>query len=401
MTEHEVRLWLFVMTSPGYLLKNGKWIIGTWLTLCLMTGSINARSQSLVPELTFTNPRLQTGPGCAAAGEDSAVYVFSNVGYGIDALVAIRSRSSADVRLTNPDWSGPADADTDNDNAWQPRVAFRNGEAPAHRRWWMEFSISFVSHDDHSKAVQVNQFLVTGLHLGGDGKHLHEFQTYYEPAIAGADRSGTMQTSFAKGCLESRVAKGTEFAGKIAVVNEQNRPTVVNTVYRRTSHLVVRVGAETGAGSSSAAERAYAFSFRSLFFDVPEVKPSADLLLAKNWKETVWFNRCRPRAAGKIEAIDQRFSFKGYDQQRPGFSKPGLFIFGTYRNSEPLLLPPGRTAHRLRSSRNPMWTHWLATDTAGNHFSVPEHPFYRTAGGFHRHPAAARRAWFGEKSKGV
>ncbi len=269
------------------MLKAGKLkVLSALLTLCLMAGSINSWSQSLVPELTFTSPRLQTGTGCAAAGEDSAVYIFSNVGYGIDALVAIRSRSSADVHLTDPDWNGPADTMmTDNQNAWQPRVAFRNGTAPAHSRWWMEFSISFVSHADHSKPVQVNQFLVTGLHLGGDGQHLHEFQTYYQPLPADLKRNGTMQTSFVKGCLEKRTGEGKEFAGLVLPAAENGMRKVrpqVNTLYRNTNRLVVRVGAETGAGGSAAAERAYAFSFRSLFFDVPEVRPDSELMLARS-----------------------------------------------------------------------------------------------------------------------
>ena len=280
------------MLSPDLLSRIGKLnIVSASLTLCLTLGSLDAASQSLVPELTFTNPRLMTGPGCAAAGEDSAVYLFSNVGYGIDALVAIRSRSSADVHLTDPDWNGPADTLTDNENAWQPRVTFRNGEAPAHSRWWMEFSISFVSHGDHTKPVQVNQFLVTGLHLGGDGKHLHEFQTYYQPRPANPDRNGSMQTSFVKGCLESRVEEGIEFAGRISPVKGKGigspQTVLVNNIYRRTSRLTVRVGAETGAGGSMAADRAYAFRFRSLFFDVPEVKPATEMLLARNDRNSV------------------------------------------------------------------------------------------------------------------
>src|ERR1700680_512850 len=107
------------------------------------------QAQSLIPELSFKNPELKTGKGCMGDGLDGAVYIFENVGWGMDALVTILGRSTAVVTLTETDIQGPEQNISDGtgyDNAWQPRIKYGDGTAPAHTAWWMEFRISFVRH---------------------------------------------------------------------------------------------------------------------------------------------------------------------------------------------------------------------------------------------------------------
>src|SRR5664279_2527950 len=109
------------------------------------------QAQSLIPELSFKKPVLKTGKGCTGDGLDGAVYIFGNVGWGMDALVTILGRSSAMVTLSDADIQGPeqnSDGGTGYDNAWQPGIQYSNGSAPAHQIWWMEFKISFVQHSD-------------------------------------------------------------------------------------------------------------------------------------------------------------------------------------------------------------------------------------------------------------
>src|ERR1700710_2277603 len=65
------------------------------------------QAQSLIPELSFRNPVLKTGKGCPGDGLDGAVYIFENVGWNVDALVAILGRSSGEVKLTSTDIPGP------------------------------------------------------------------------------------------------------------------------------------------------------------------------------------------------------------------------------------------------------------------------------------------------------
>ena len=94
------------------------------------------QAQSLIPELCFKNPVLKTGKGCPGDGLDGAVYIFENVGWGVDALVTILGRSSTDSDFVGSDIQGPEQDSvngTGYDNAWQPRIKYGDGNAPAHQ----------------------------------------------------------------------------------------------------------------------------------------------------------------------------------------------------------------------------------------------------------------------------
>src|SRR5580765_1661879 len=91
-------------------------------------------AQALIPELVFTHANLKTGAGAKPAGADGAVYVFPNVTSDVDAVVTITGRSSNLVTLSSVDLIGPNEDPihgTGYDNAWQPRVAYNGGTAPA------------------------------------------------------------------------------------------------------------------------------------------------------------------------------------------------------------------------------------------------------------------------------
>ncbi|MDP4213673.1 MAG: hypothetical protein Q8918_09385 [Bacteroidota bacterium] len=234
------------------------------------------------------NPKLITGTGCSDAGKDGAVYLFSNVGMGIDALVKIQGRSSSQVTLSEIDLKGP-DQDsvrgTGYDNAWQPRVCYGNGDAPAHSSWWMEFKISFISHDHPDQAVSVNQFFVSGLDIDGDGQNLHEYQSYYQVHDFSMMRNTAMTFLPVKGCLADPAEEGRRFDGTTedyAGVTTNADETTVDNFYRNTSRLIVRVGAETGNRGSHAADRMYALWFKSLIYDVPVNAPQPLTLVAFN-----------------------------------------------------------------------------------------------------------------------
>jgi|SRR5450432_1293801 len=205
------------------------------LTILLTTASL--QSQSLIPELVFMHPQLQTGSGCSAGGRDGAVYIFRNVGMGIDALLTIQGRSSEAVHLTDPDMPGReenAEKGQGFENAWQPRIKYGNGNAPPNTDWWMEFKISFVQHANHFSSVAVNQFFVSGLNVEGDVD-------------------------------EAEDAKVSNF-------------------YSGTNTMVVRLGAETGKTGSKTADRTFALMFKSLAYDVP-VKATPVNLVASNGEE--------------------------------------------------------------------------------------------------------------------
>src|SRR5665213_61841 len=269
-------------TAKGRIFKN---IVAV---LILLTTGMCLHAQSLIPEPSFLNPELKTGPGCKAAGKDGAVYVFSNVGMGVDAVLTIQGRSSSLVPLSDIDLKGP-DQDPEHgtgyDNAWQPRVCFGNGSAPAHSNWWMEFKISFVSHDHPERSVSVNQFFVSGLDIDGDGQKLHEYQSYYQVHDFSMVRNTVMTFLPVKGCLANPAEEGRRFDGTTkdySGITTSADETTVDNFYRNTSSLIVRVGAETGSSGSDAANRMYAFWFKSLIYGVPVNDPLPITLVAFN-----------------------------------------------------------------------------------------------------------------------
>jgi hypothetical protein len=256
--------------------------------LIIFFTAATTQAQSLIPELSFKNPVLKSGKGCAGDGLDGAVYIFENVGWGIDALVTILGRSSAEVTLSEADIQGPeqnATSGTGYDNAWQPRVKYADGIAPPHQNWWMEFKISFVKHADQKQAVSVNQFYVSGLDIDGDGNQLHEFQSYYKMQSFSLVRQTDIFASSVRGTERNPLLKGKRFDGStknypgISVTAED---AMVSNFYSGCSSLVVRLGAETGNTQTTAADRMYGLLFRSLTCNIPAAKKEITTLLAAN-----------------------------------------------------------------------------------------------------------------------
>ncbi len=256
------------------------------LSLFSIGSSLNA--QSLVPELVFMNPQLKTGAGCSDAGKDGAVYIFPNVAVGIDALVTIQGRSSPLVTLTTADLAGPEQDNvngTGYDNAWQPRVSYANGNAPANSAWWMEFKVSFVKHDSAGQSVSVNQFFVSGLDIDGDGQSLHEFQTFYNMQYFTLEENTDMLSGSFTGCLSDPGMNGKRFDGptkNYPGITTSASDVMVSNYYSNTNSLIVRVGAVTGTTGSSASNRMYSLWFKSLTFDLPVSTPLPLTLVAFN-----------------------------------------------------------------------------------------------------------------------
>jgi hypothetical protein len=238
--------------------------------------AVSAQAQSLIPELSFKSPVLKTGKGCSGEGLDGAVYIFENVGWNMDALVTILGRSSADVTLSAADIQGPEQDSvngTGDDNAWQPRIRYADGKAPAHKTWWMEFKISFVKHLDQNKSVSVNQFFVSGLDIDGDGDQLHEFQSYYKMHFFSLEPFTAVFASTVQGSEIDPLVKGKRFDGpskNYPGISMIAQDAMVNNLYTGTSTMIVRLGAETGKTGSVKTDRMYGLLFKSLVFDVPD-----------------------------------------------------------------------------------------------------------------------------------
>jgi len=246
--------------------------------LIILFIAATTQAQSLIPELSFKNPVLKTGKGSPGDGLDGAVYIFENVGWGMDALVTILGRSSAGVSLSNADIQGPEQNEaegTGDDNAWQPRVKFNDGNAPAWQSWWMEFKISFVKHGQQEQSISVNQFFVSGLDIDGDGNQLHEFQSYYKIHSFSLEQQTAIFASSVQGSETDPLLRGKRFDGptkNYPGISLQAEDAMVNNYYTGSSSLIVRLGAETGSAATAYADRMYGLLFKSLARDIPVPK---------------------------------------------------------------------------------------------------------------------------------
>ncbi|HTB25485.1 MAG TPA: hypothetical protein VK711_08935 [Puia sp.] len=246
------------------------------------------QAQSLIPELSFKNPVLKTGKGCMGDGLDGAVYIFENVGWGIDALVTILGRSTADVTLSETDIQGPEQdisSGTGYDNAWQPRIKYGDGTAPEHTSWWMEFRISFVRHTDHNKLIPVNQFFVSGLDIDGDGDQLHEFQSYYKMHSFSLVHETSIFASTVQGSETDPLLRGKRFDGPTKDypgISISAQDAMVTNFYEGSSSMIVRLGAETGNSGTKSANRMYGLLFKSLAYDVPTIRKANVNMVAIN-----------------------------------------------------------------------------------------------------------------------
>ncbi len=250
-------------------------------------GADSLQAQTLIPELRFTNPKLKTGRGCSKAGEDGAVYLFENVGWGVDALVTIMGRSSAEVSLSSADIQGPEQnpaSGTGDDNAWQPSVKFGNGTAQANENWWMEFKVSFVKHENHRTPLAVSQFIVTGLDIDGDGDQLHEYQSYYKMRWFALQQETAVFASTVQGSETDPWLKGKRFDGspkEYPGISLDAEDAKVKNFCSGSSSMIVRLGAETGDSGSAKADRMYGLSFKSLAFDVTAPKKVPENMYAR------------------------------------------------------------------------------------------------------------------------
>ena len=243
------------------------------LVLIILNATATTQAQSLIPELSFKNPVLETGK---ADGQDGAVYLFENVGWGIDALLTILGRSCPEVTLSHVDIQGPEQnlsGGIGDDNAWQPGIRYRDGTAPAHQSWWMEFKISFIRHADPYSFLHVNQFFVSGLDIDGDGNQLHEFQTYFKMHSFTLDNGTAIYATSVLGSRLDPMLSGKRFDGPkknykgISVTAED---AMVGNYYFGSSSMIVRLGAETGTDGSKSADRMFGLLFKSLTYDIPE-----------------------------------------------------------------------------------------------------------------------------------
>lgn len=228
-------------------------------TLALTFNAFTSKAQN---ELVFTNPTL-TG----TAGAVGAIYRFANVATGVDALVKINDRSSSLVTLSSIDLSSSGYA-----NAFQPQIAYNNGNAPKNTTWYMEFLIQFVKSTDNTMPVTLNSFDVTSIDMDGDDNKLREQATFY------GLKSYTLENPSA--ITVSSVTNGKIYTG--SYTNYSNISTTATSImvtshYEVVSSFTVRVGGTTGNATSSLSERMSSLWFKSFTYSAPQVTLPVEL----------------------------------------------------------------------------------------------------------------------------
>lgn len=229
-------------------------------------------SNHVIPELVFQNPVLLSG----TAGQNGAVYKFSNVAAGIDATVTIAARSSNAVVLTNIDVT-----ETGWNKAFQPQFGIP-GYVPTNQNWWMEFEMRFYKAGTTNKQ-KIKGFNVTAIDVDGDGVSIREYlQMNKTTSVAYcAVNYLAPQAAGTNACTYDDVAEnktGTDRKVLGPVTNFTNidtlgTPVMATFAYTDKDMISFRYGAQSGGVISNAGERLNSLWFKSFTLTPPSTLP--------------------------------------------------------------------------------------------------------------------------------
>jgi len=213
-------------------------------------------------KLRFQSPTLISG----VAGQDGAVYKFSQVTSGVDCLVKINGRSNALVSLLSMDISGSGWAG----KAFQPQVTYNNNTTPGGiSDWWLEFQFSFVIQNSTLPAV-VSEFNVSAIDIDGNGDKIAENVSFFGLSTFKVDANSMLIQSSLLDPVTNAVA-GKKFQGptvNFLNIDTSGTAVMVEADYLLTNSFKLRAGGHS-TGVSGAADRMYSFSFESFTFTSP------------------------------------------------------------------------------------------------------------------------------------
>ena len=236
--------------------KNLKVLMTTIICICT---SLLAFSQ----DLTFQNPVLATG----TAGQPGAVYRFPNVTTGVDALVEIKGRSSADVILENIDVP-----DLGFGSAFQPKLG-RSGDVSGTCSWWMEFEIRFVAYGTNQE-VNVHQFKATAIDIDGDDVTLEEYMEFYKTTSCQLEGQSDLQSTYLGNTNNEKDYRLTGPLRHLLNINTTETEVMATALYTSRSNFTIRFGAQQlGLGTCTSGMRYNSLSFNSFQFTSPKSLP--------------------------------------------------------------------------------------------------------------------------------
>jgi hypothetical protein len=231
-----------------------------------------ARAQSVIPEMIFQNPVLVSG----TAGQNGAIYKFSNVATGIDARVKIVSRSASNVVLTNIDVANMGWT-----KAFQPQLGIPGNVAP-NQEWWMEFEIRFVKTNTN-ESKRVNKFYITSIDNDGDGVSIREFiqmnkiKTHELCPVSYLTNMNLLNLSSGDDDDDdNNVGYNKRFQGPVQ--NFYNIDTIGTQVmstytYEKKDKITVVIGGRSGTVVSNAGERLNSLWFKDFDLSTPSILP--------------------------------------------------------------------------------------------------------------------------------
>lgn len=212
-------------------------------------------------KLDFKNPVLISG----VAGQDGAIYKFSQVDNDIDAQVKIVGRSNALVTLVNIDIP-----DMGYDKAFQPKVMYNGGTTPAgFSDWWMEFEIKFVKKGTSTPA-NLEDYEVSGIDIDGNGQYIKENVHFYGLKSYAVETNSLLQLTNIFEVLNTvNSLVGKRFDGP--TVNFLNIDTSGTAVMARADYdnvnkMRIRTGG-VSTNASGASDRMYSLYFKSFRFN--------------------------------------------------------------------------------------------------------------------------------------
>jgi hypothetical protein len=235
----------------------------TLLTI-MLTVSFFSFAQSTVPHLSFRNPVLVSGTDKAVG----AIYRFSNVTTGVDALLKINGTSSSDVVLNDLDITS-----TGYDSAFQPLINLNNSDkikSGVKTDWYMEFQISFVAAGT-STATIVSAFNATIIDDDGNSV-FHEYVSMYGLNTYTLENPTSITVS---NIVSGSTILGKRFDGattEFSGIDVTATQAMATTSYVNTNTFTIRAGGSAvGPFSIDNNGRQYSLWFKSFTYSAPVV----------------------------------------------------------------------------------------------------------------------------------
>ncbi len=237
-------------------------VLITLLASLLAFFTASADNNNNIPELVWKNATLVSG----VAGQDGAVYRFSQVSNDVDALVTIKQRSSSlvslvSIDLTNTGW----------DKAWQPQISYNNGNTGAAAEWWMEFEINFVNRNT-TNSTTVNQFILSAIDIDGNGDKIHEFVSMYDLKTYTLELNSMLTVSNLFETLAGLLTlDGKRFDGptdNYANIDTGGTKVMTTATFQNRNSFRIRAGGVATA-ANGASDRMYSFYFKNFSYQSP------------------------------------------------------------------------------------------------------------------------------------